>query len=149
MADAAGPSSPHHRAADAAHPAAPPLTLDECRDAFYVAQRACERHTEQLKAFVGLIDSKKAQADEAWIEAVQEEAKKALFFHSNQHAEWDAFSERADTYVDSVRRLAEAMAMAGAARRAGPVGFGGRLVSVVGWSVGCRCGACSIRELRP
>jgi hypothetical protein len=97
---------------------APPLTLDECREAFYVAARACERYTAQLKSFVELLDSKKAQADEAWIEAVQEEAKRALFFHSNQHAEWDAFTERADSYVDSVRRLAEAMAIAGALKMA-------------------------------
>lgn len=52
------------------------LTLDDARDAFYVAQRAAERYAGQLKAFVELIDSKKAQADEAWIEAVQDEARR-------------------------------------------------------------------------
>lgn len=93
-------------------PPPPILTLDEARDAFYVAQRACERYALQLKAFVELIDSKKAQAGEEWIEAVQEEARKAKFFHSNQLAEWEAFSTRADGYVDSVRRLAELMAIA-------------------------------------
>jgi hypothetical protein len=102
-----------------APPAAPPLTLDDARDAFYVAQRACERFALQLKGFVELLDSKKAQADEAWMEAVQDEARRVLTFHSSQHAEWDAFSERTDAYVDSVRRLAERMAIAGAFPRPG------------------------------
>jgi len=125
--------------------AAPPLlTLDECRDAFYVAQRACERHTASLKAFVDVLDSKKTQADEAWIELVQEEAKKALFFHSNQHAVWDAFSETADAYVDSVRRLAELMAIAGVVLLVGCrscKGFGVCFAWRVGRQRACGCGA--------
>jgi hypothetical protein len=113
MASEASGSGAAHGAPSAAD--LPPLTLDECREAFYVAQRACERYAGELRAFVELLDSKKAAGGEAWIEAVQDESRKASFFHSNQLSEWEGFSERADAYVDSVRRLAELMAIAGAA----------------------------------
>ncbi|KIZ00082.1 hypothetical protein MNEG_7879 [Monoraphidium neglectum] len=109
MASEDAPAPPAERAPP---PSPPPLSLDECREAFYVAQRATERYAAQLKAFVDVIDSKKAQAGEAWIEAVQDEARKATFFHTNQLAEWEDFAERADSYVDSVRRLAERLAIA-------------------------------------
>jgi hypothetical protein len=127
-APATPPPGPDASGAPGSGAGAPPplLTLDECRDAFYVAQRACERHAAQLKAFVDALDSKKAQADDAWIESVQEEAKRALHFHSNQHAEWDGFAERVDAYVDSVRRLAEAMAIAGGCGGVDEGGRGGR-----------------------
>ena len=74
MASSSGAAAP----GDSGAPAAAPLTLDDCRDAFYVAQRACERHAAALKAFVDVLDSKKAAEDGAWIEAVQDEAGKSL-----------------------------------------------------------------------
>lgn len=96
----------------AAAPPPPLLTLDECRDAFYVAQRACERFASQLKDFVEVLDDKKTQADDEWIDVVLLEGNKSLLFHTNQHAVWDAFNERAHEYVESVKRLAELMAIA-------------------------------------
>ncbi|KAI8472421.1 MAG: hypothetical protein J3K34DRAFT_519757 [Monoraphidium minutum] len=99
-------------AGGAALAAPPPLTLDECRDAFYVSQRACERYARELQGFVDLLDSKKAAGGEAWIEAVQDAARKAAHFHGSQVEEWRAFAERSDAYVESVRRLAERMAIA-------------------------------------
>lgn len=102
------------------------LTLDEARDAFYVAQRACERHAAALAAFVALLDDKKAAADAAWLGAVHEEARKALVFHGAQAGAWDGFVSRADAYTESVKQLGEAMALAGARVSGAPWGHEGR-----------------------
>lgn len=90
---------------------APSLTLDDARETFYVAHRACERHASHLKKLVE--DLEQRNAVDAWLETVQDEVVKAVHFHAQQHDAWMAFSSNVAAYVDSVRGLAEQMAMSG------------------------------------
>ncbi|WIA41734.1 hypothetical protein OEZ86_009077 [Tetradesmus obliquus] len=86
-----------------------PVTLDSAREQFYLAQRASERFAAQLARFVANLEQQKE--DDAWLEQVKEEAAKTRVFHEEQHRQWAVISHSIDTYVDSVRALAETMAV--------------------------------------
>lgn len=88
-----------------------PVTLDSAREQFYLAQRASERFAAQLARFVANLEQQKE--DDAWLEQVKEEAAKTRVFHEEQHRQWAVISHSIDTYVDSVRALAETMAVHG------------------------------------
>jgi hypothetical protein len=88
-----------------------PVTLDTAREQFYLAQRASERFAAQLADFVAKLEQQKE--DDAWLEQVKEEAAKTRVFHEEQHRQWAVISDNIDTYVDSVRVLAETMAVNG------------------------------------
>lgn len=86
------------------------LSLDEAREHFYVAQRACERFSGLLKQIVETLEQKKV--DDAWLELVQDEATKAVYFHSQQGESWSAFAARTEEYLASVQKLGEQLAIA-------------------------------------
>jgi hypothetical protein len=88
-----------------------PVTLDTAREQFYLAQRASERFAAQLARFVANLEQQKE--DDAWLEQVKEEAAKTRVFHEEQHRQWAVISDSIDTYVDSVKALAESMAVNG------------------------------------
>jgi hypothetical protein len=92
---------------------APSLSLDEAREHFFVAQKACERYAAELKKFVAVLEGSKP--DDAWLDQVQLEASKAVQFHSHQHSTWSNIQEDIETYIKAVRELGEEMAMAGGA----------------------------------
>jgi hypothetical protein len=94
-----------------------PVTLDTAREQFYLAQRASERFAAQLAAFVANLEQQKQ--DDAWLEQVKEEAAKTRVFHEEQHRQWAVISDNIDTYVDSVKALAETMAVNGEQSGAG------------------------------
>lgn len=87
------------------------LSLDEVRETFYVALRAQERFSTNLKALTEDLDKRK-EGDE-WLELVQAEADKAKGFYESQLRSWEAFAAQVDAYVDVVRREADAMAIDG------------------------------------
>jgi hypothetical protein len=60
----AGAQPPEHT-----HHHQPHVTLDSTREQFYVAQRACERFSQQLGAFVARLQE--AQPDGAWLSEVR------------------------------------------------------------------------------
>eukprot|EP00798_Chlamydomonas_sp_ICE-L_P020097 gene20097-26815_t len=78
--------------------AEPILTLDEVRDYLAVGVRSCERFSTSLKAQLELLESRKP--DEEWLELTKEEA-----------SVWADFKARVDGYYDSVRRMADQMAL--------------------------------------
>lgn len=86
-----------------------PVTLDTAREQFYLAQRASERFAAQLARFVANLEQQKE--DDAWLEQVKEEAAKTRVFHEEQHRQWAVISDSIDTYVESVKALAETMAV--------------------------------------
>lgn len=76
-----------------------------------MAHRACERFSQQLGALVARLQA--AQAGDAWLSEVQQEAHKVVAFHQQQCGVWAGLAGAVDAYVDSVRELAERMALAG------------------------------------
>jgi hypothetical protein len=61
---------------------------------------------------------------------VQEEGHRVALFHRQQEEHWAALAGSIDSYVDSVKELAEHMAVAGERRHAaGRLGGGGAVVS--------------------
>lgn len=89
------------------------VTLDAAREQFYVAQRACERMAVQLGALVASLEQQKPE--DGWLSTVQQEAARLATFHAQQHAHWAAMAGDIDAYVDSVRSLADQIAINGAA----------------------------------
>jgi hypothetical protein len=106
-----------------------PVTLDTAREQFYLAQRASERFAAQLARFVANLEQQKEE--DAWLEQVKEEAAKTRVFHEEQHRQWAVISHSIDAYVDSVKALAETMAVNGE-----------QASGVLGGMQGCRRSSC-------
>lgn len=87
------------------------VTLDSSREHFFVAQRAHERLAAQLKVFVGALEQQ--TPDDGWLEQVQAEAAKLVTFLDNQREQWMQISTGIDSYVESVKELADTMAING------------------------------------
>lgn len=85
------------------------LTLDLAKDFFYTQMRACERHANVLKNFIEVLDGKKE--GDPWLEEIQLEASKGRLFHEQQHHDWEGFDDRVKEYIESIRQLADEIAL--------------------------------------
>ena len=86
------------------------LSLDEAREQFYVGQRANERFAQNLKQIVDELESTGPEG--AWLALVEEEAARAARYHAQQAEQWSMFSNAASSYVASVKKLADKLAIA-------------------------------------
>lgn len=85
------------------------VTLDGVRDAFFVAHRACERFSKVLGGIAQKLQDSKA--DDPWLTEAHEGAQQVLLFHQQQASQWSALAGSIDAYMESVRDLAERMAV--------------------------------------
>lgn len=87
------------------------VSLDDARSFFFVAQRTCKQQAARLEKLCAQLDGL-ATGDE-WLDLVLNEVDQAVFASAEQHETFEAFSKRMHDYVDSVKALANALAVKG------------------------------------
>lgn len=87
------------------------VTLDEVRDFLYTCLRSSERFTTTLKSTVEVLDKK--SANDEWLEQAEEQLQKGHMFHEQQTELWQDLYSRMQSYIASVRKLADAVAIEG------------------------------------
>jgi hypothetical protein len=98
------PSSSHSNDADV-------ISLDDARSFFFVAQRTCAQQAQRLEKLCKQLDGLKA-ADE-WLDVVVNELDASVNAAAEQHETFVTMSSRMHSYVDSIRQLANALAVKG------------------------------------
>lgn len=87
------------------------VSLDEARDFLFTSLRSLERFSGEARATLELLQGRKP-GDE-WILLWQEQLHKGRLIMQQQQELWEQQAERMDAYVDSVRQLANELALNG------------------------------------
>jgi len=84
------------------------LSLDEVRDFLHANIRAAQRFSEEQQKVLNCLSNNE---NKEWLDTAQESLAKGCNFHSIQVETWQEMAEKTESYVSSVRALADELAL--------------------------------------